>query len=113
MYAYVVGTRIIRGRIIITRVLVFLLHLLIPGWVGQSRSEFMSITESLVLLIQNTSANTWLGRSEQVRVHEYNSELRIVECICVSMSNNNNNNKRPLTPKSMPPVGDEHAKLKT
>ena len=26
---------------------------------------------------------------------------------------NNNNNKRPLTPKSMPPAGDEHAKLKT
>ena len=25
-------------------------------------------------------------------------------------SNNNNNNKRPLTPKSMPPAGDEHAK---
>ena len=23
------------------------------------------------------------------------------------------NNKRPLTPKSMPPAGDEHAKLKT
>ena len=27
-------------------------------------------------------------------------------------NNNNNNNKRPLTPKSMPPAGDEHAKLK-
>ena len=27
--------------------------------------------------------------------------------------NDNNNNKRPLTPKSMPPAGDEHAKLKT
>ena len=26
---------------------------------------------------------------------------------------NHNNNKRPLTPKSMPPTGDEHAKLKT
>ena len=26
---------------------------------------------------------------------------------------NKNNNKRPLTPKSMPPAGDEHAKLKT
>ena len=26
---------------------------------------------------------------------------------------NNNHNKRPLTPKSMPPTGDEHAKLKT
>ena len=26
---------------------------------------------------------------------------------------NNNNNKRPLTPKSMPPAGDEHAQLKT
>ena len=24
-----------------------------------------------------------------------------------------NNNKRPLTPKSMPPAGDQHAKLKT
>ena len=24
-----------------------------------------------------------------------------------------NNNKRPLTPKSMPPTGDEHVKLKT
>ena len=24
-----------------------------------------------------------------------------------------NNNKRPLTPKSMPPASDEHAKLKT
>ena len=30
----------------------------------------------------------------------------LVEC-------NNNNNKRPLTPKSMPPAGDEYAKLKT
>ena len=29
------------------------------------------------------------------------------------MRYNNNNNKRPLTPKSMPPAGDEHAKLKT
>ena len=28
-------------------------------------------------------------------------------------ASNNNNNKRPLTPKSMPPAGDEHAKLKT
>ena len=27
--------------------------------------------------------------------------------------NNNNNNKRPLTPKSKPPAGDEHTKLKT
>ena len=26
---------------------------------------------------------------------------------------NNNINKRPLTPKSMPSAGDEHAKLKT
>ena len=26
---------------------------------------------------------------------------------------NNNINKRPLIPKSMPPTGDEHAKLKT
>ena len=25
----------------------------------------------------------------------------------------NNNNKWPLTPKSMTPTGDEHAKLKT
>ena len=33
-----------------------------------------------------------------------------LQLIC---NNNNNNNKRPLTPKSMPPVGDEHAKLKT
>ena len=46
--------------------------------------------------------------------------LRIV-CVCVCVCaracacacNNNNNNKRPLTPKSMPPAGDEHAKLKT
>ena len=28
-------------------------------------------------------------------------------------SKSNNNNKRPLTPKSMPPAGDEHAQLKT
>ena len=27
-------------------------------------------------------------------------------------ADDNNNNKRPLTPKSMPPAGDEHAKLK-
>ena len=27
--------------------------------------------------------------------------------------NNNNNNKRPLTPESMPPAGEEHAKLNT
>ena len=26
---------------------------------------------------------------------------------------NTSNNKRPLTPKCMPPTGDEHAKLKT
>ena len=26
---------------------------------------------------------------------------------------NNNDNKRPLTPKSMPPAGDEHTKLET
>ena len=26
---------------------------------------------------------------------------------------NNTNDKRPLSPKSMPPAGDEHAKLKT
>ena len=30
-----------------------------------------------------------------------------------SHRHNNNNNKRPLTPKSMPPAGDGHAKLKT
>ena len=30
-----------------------------------------------------------------------------------TINNNNNNNKRPLTPKSMPLAGDEHAKLKT
>ena len=30
-----------------------------------------------------------------------------------TVHSNNNNNKRPLTPKSMPPAGDEHAKLKT
>ena len=38
------------------------------------------------------------------------SQLRIATN---SNNNNNNNNKRPLTPKSMPPAGDEHAKLKT
>ena len=32
---------------------------------------------------------------------------------CSGVASNNNNNKRPLTPKSMPPAGDEHAKLKT
>ena len=31
----------------------------------------------------------------------------------IAFRSNNNNNKRPLTPKSMPPAGDEHAKLKT
>ena len=35
------------------------------------------------------------------------------ENVEIILSNNNNNNKRPLTPKSMPPAGDEHAKLKT
>ena len=38
------------------------------------------------------------------------TESRLEAC---PRSNNNNNNKRPLTPKSMPPAGDEHAKLKT
>ena len=33
--------------------------------------------------------------------------------IAVPHNEFNNNNKRPLTPKSMPPAGDEHAKLKT
>ena len=28
-------------------------------------------------------------------------------------NNKKKNSKRPLTPKSMPPAGDEHAKLKT
>ena len=35
-----------------------------------------------------------------------------VQIVRYSMhGSNNNNNKRPLTPKSMPPAGDEHAKL--
>ena len=36
-----------------------------------------------------------------------------VDLSLASKRHNNNNNKRPLTPKSMPPAGDEHAKLKT
>ena len=31
----------------------------------------------------------------------------------LSAGYNNNKNKRPFTPKSMPPTGDEHAELKT
>ena len=30
----------------------------------------------------------------------------------IGMGGYNNNNTRPLTPKSMPPTNDEHAKLK-
>ena len=33
----------------------------------------------------------------------------VLDAICTFSFNNNN--KRPLTPKSMPPAGDEHAKL--
>ena len=33
----------------------------------------------------------------------------ILSMSTVSALINNNNNKRPLTPKSMPPAGDEHA----
>ena len=33
--------------------------------------------------------------------------------LCHQRQNRVDNNKRPLTPKSMPPAGDEHAKLKT
>ena len=37
-----------------------------------------------------------------------------VIALCGMMANTTtNNNKRPLTPKSMPPAGDEHAKPKT
>ena len=36
-----------------------------------------------------------------------------VQLVLCTSENNNNNNKRPLTPKSMPPAGDEHTKLKT
>ena len=32
---------------------------------------------------------------------------------CLLCTYNNKNNKRPLTPESMPPTGDEHAELKT
>ena len=42
--------------------------------------------------------------------------LRMNNYVLPSSDNNrdnNNNNKRSLTPKSMPPAGDEHAKLKT
>ena len=39
----------------------------------------------------------------------YRLKLKL-ECIYEVV---NNNNKWPLTPKSMPPAGDEHAKLKT
>ena len=38
---------------------------------------------------------------------------RILGVVPASYRINNNNNKRPLTPKSMPPAGDERAKLKT
>ena len=38
---------------------------------------------------------------------------RLIGFCTVNALQNNNNNKRPLTPKSMPPAGDEHAKLKT
>ena len=34
-------------------------------------------------------------------------------CTAPGQHNSNNNNKRPLTPKSMPPAGDEHTKIKT
>ena len=45
--------------------------------------------------------------------------INIVEMFCLAFGIKinvlllMNNNKRPLTPKSMPPAGDEHAKLKT
>ena len=42
-------------------------------------------------------------QSDSLLPHELNSK--------VADTTNNNNNKRPLTPKSMPPAGDEHAKL--
>ena len=41
---------------------------------------------------------------------QYNNEVYILHTV---VHVNNNHNKRPLTPKSMPPAGDEYAKLKT
>ena len=39
------------------------------------------------------------------------AKISVIIIIIIRISNNNTN-KRPLTPKSMPPAGDEHAKLK-
>ena len=46
-------------------------------------------------------------------VSPFGAPILFVEKPDGSLRLNNNNNKRPLTPKSMPPAGDEHAKLKT
>ena len=40
-------------------------------------------------------------------------EGRAATTTTTTTTTTNNNNKRPLTPKSMPPAGDEHAKLRT
>ena len=45
----------------------------------------------------------------QIRPNSLGGDIKLL----TTADNNNNNNKRPLTPKSMPPAGDEHAKLKT
>ena len=51
--------------------------------------------------------------------HDLQCAINFVEMFCLAFGIKinvlllMNNNKRPLTPKSMPPAGDEHAKLKT
>ena len=54
---------------------------------------------------RGTMARKLLGANAK----SYRLKLKL-ECIYEVV---NNNNKWPLTPKSMPPAGDEHAKLKT
>ena len=52
------------------------------------------------------------SKASQGRTRSSSPSARAVSIPCFVYACNNNN-KRPLTPKSMPPAGDEHAKLKT
>ena len=68
----------------------FELCVFVAGWRHALRSEWPFIIIIIIII--------WAG---------------IVDGAKLFKPFHNNNNKRPLTPKSMPPAGAEHAKFKT
>ena len=83
------------------------LHILYPKLVAvatlPSLKSYLNV--SIVFLMRDilipTEVLNKILQSDSLLPHELNSKV----------ADTNNNNKRPLTPKSMPPAGDEHAKL--